>query len=841
MKTENRFTLLSRVLAVLLAMGLALVCGTAMGQEGDEEEFILEDIVVSAQFVETDLQETPIAITAVTGELLEERNIQGIEDLGLIIPNAAIRPQSNMWGPNAYIGIRGVDQADFIPSFEPGVLVYIDDIVNTTVIGSTMDLIDLERVEVLRGPQGTLFGKNTIGGAIRLISKTPRGDNTGRLQVTYGDYDRLDFSGSYDFSLIEDKLFAIISATSKRIDGYVDRLDFRCQMEANGTPELAGDFPSYMRGYDLTHGNCKVGEKGGSQTDAAKLMLRFVPNDRLEINFGIDYTEMLLDTYAATLIRGRDPNPDPIFGGDILFVEDWYQTNYGVSILGDHYVTGSPFSVFETFEDPIYQIRWPDKITQDFTNVFARVDYDITDNVHLKGIIGYREYQQVFATVNSQPFSFNAYYVDMNHDQTSYELRLNGTAFDERLDWTVGGYYLDEFTLYLGCVTLGTGGIASDMDPFFNAIYGGMPFVFDDNDRFDNESTSVFVHGIYALTDKLSLTAGGRMTDEKKSYAFDHGQLFSIEEPLIYGKKHYDWKLALDYQFTDDFMAYVSLATGFRSEGTNSRPYTQGQLLPTPDEEVLSYEIGARTDWFDNRLRINPSVFYIDYDPRVVSFLLGYQCTDPAGTDPGEPVYDYFGCPADSWVGQRGVTPQFWFTYVNAPGTAKGVELEVTARPIKDLDISAAVSWYNYETDVGPDDLGYLHPDFDLQADWNYNVGVQYRINFKNGAMLIPRIDMYYQGERSNGDPGRAPIPGNNHPDYTIFNGRLTLVSPDTHWTLSLEAQNLFNKFYWINYGALYAYDGDTDNIVDSYGYYGTEAQPGWPRQIGISLRYDFF
>ena len=184
MKKSNRFTFSARLLAFLLAVGMLLVCGPAMGQDEDEqEEFILEDVVVTSQFQETQLQKTPIAITAVTGEMLEERNIQGIEDLGLIIPNAAIREQGGMWGPNAYIGMRGVDQGDFIPAFEPGVLVYVDDIINPTVVGSTMDLMDLERVEVLRGPQGTLFGKNAIGGVIRLISKTPQGDNTALLSV----------------------------------------------------------------------------------------------------------------------------------------------------------------------------------------------------------------------------------------------------------------------------------------------------------------------------------------------------------------------------------------------------------------------------------------------------------------------------------------------------------------------------------------------------------------------------------------------------------------------------------------------------------------------------------
>lgn len=798
------------------------------------EEFTLEEIVVTAQFQETNLQKTPIAITAITGETLEIQNITTIADLGLVIPNAAIRPQSNMWGPNAYIGIRGVDQNDFIPAFEPGVVVYVDDIFNETVIGSTLELVDLERVEVLRGPQGTLFGKNSIGGAIRLISKLPRGDNSGHLSVTYGDYDRLDFSGSYDFSLIEDRLFARISGSSKRIDGYMDRLDFRCQMEANGTPGLAGNFPTFLEHYDLLCGNCKVGEKGGSRSDAAKLMLRYLATDKLEINVGIDYTDILKDTAAETLLRGMNPNTTSAID---LFVDNLYQTTFGMSILGDHYVTGNPFTVYETFEDPLYQIRWPDKITEEYTNTFAKVDYDITEDIHAKFIFGYREYQQVFPTVNSQPFSFNAYLIDMKHDQTSYELRLNGTLFDKRLDWTFGGYYYESFTHYKGFVSLGSMGVwlkETGMDAVL-----GIPYGFDNNDRFENDSISVFAHGIFAITDKLSLTAGGRMTDENKSFAFDHNQLFQIAKPLEYGRKHYDWKLSLDYELTDDVMAYITSATGFRSEGANPRPYLVGQLMPTPDEKILMYELGAKTQFFDKRLRVNTAVFYNDYDPRV-SGALGYQCTDPNSLDPGEPSYDGT-CPPGSWADVNNMNPTYWFTYFSAPGTSKGVEIDIMARPINNLDLNASIGWYNYETDVGPNDLGYMHPDYDLQADWSYSAGAQYRINFKNGSMLIPRLDMFYQGERTTGALDRKPIPGNVVPDYTLFNGRLTFMSANTHWSISLEVENLFNKLYWINYPAFVGYDGTTDKIIDVYGIYGLQGQPGRPRTVSMSLRYNFF
>ncbi len=834
MKKISWRTLFAHLLFAVVGGGVVF-CSTATAQEGAENEFMLEEITVTAEFTEKNLQEIPIAITAVTGETLEERAIKSVTDLGLIIPNSAIREQANAWGPNAYIGIRGVDQSDFIPAFEPGVVVYVDDVFNETVVGSTMDLVDLERVEVLRGPQGTLFGKNAIGGAIRLISKTPRGDNTGHLQVTYGELSRLDFSGSYDFSLIKDKLFARLSASSKRIDGYMDRLDFTCQMTANGTPELAGDFPSTMRGYDFAQGNCKIGEKGGSETDAAKLMLRYLVTPKLEINVGVDYTEILADTGAETLIRGRDPNTT---SSTAIFADELYKERFGISILGDHYVPSDPFTVYESFEDPLYGIRWPDKVTQDYTNVFARADYDVTDDIHAKFIFGYREYQQVFPTANGQPFSFNAYVIDMRHDQTSYELRFNGSLFDERLDWTVGGYYYKTDTQFLGHITFGDFGIwlkETGMDAII-----GMPFGFDNNDEFENESTSVFAHGIFAITDKLSFTGGGRMTDESKSFAFDHTQLFQIEDPLEYGGTHWDWKLSADYAFTEDFMTYFTVATGFRSEGAQPRPYTKAQLLPTPDEKILMYEIGTKTQFFDNRLRVNAAAFYNIYDPRV-SVTFGYQCTDPLGDDPGAPNYTGT-CPPDSWVAQNNMTPQYWNVYFSAPGVSKGVELDILARPIRNLDFNASIGWYNYETDVDSDELGYIHPDYDLQADWNYSAGLQYKIDFSDGSVLIPRIDMFYQGERTTGAVDRKPIPGNVIPDYTLYNGRLTYSSAGGHWSISLEAQNLFDEFYWINYPALKAYDGNTNDVVDAYGVsYGLQGTPGRPRTVALTLRYNFF
>jgi iron complex outermembrane recepter protein len=834
MKVLRRISLSESMLRFMLVMMMVLACGTTMGQEDEKkkqaanDEFTLEEITVTAQFTETNLQKTPIAITAIPGETLEMQNIMSVKDLGLVIPNSDIRSQGNLYGPNAQIGLRGVGQTDFIPAFEPGVGVYIDDVYQETMVGSTLDLLDLERVEVLRGPQGTLFGKNSLGGAMRLISKAPRGDNTGHLQVTYGDYDRLDFSGGYDFSLIKDKLFARISASSKRIDGYMDRLDYTCQMIANGTPELAGSLPSTILNNKISSGDCKIGEKGGSQSDAGKIMLRWLPTTKLEFNLGVDHTRVEADPSAETLLKGT--NPTGLFDGWVQanIIDPMFNTNEGdaLTILGDQFVTGNPYTVYESFEDPINGTRWPDKTKEDYTNMFGRVDYDITDNIHLKGIFGYREYEQQFTTANYTPFSFNAYYIDMEHSQTSYELRLNGTAFNKRLDWTTGIYYFESDHQYGGYIGLGTFGMA------YEALFGvPYPKGFTNNDAFTTESKSAFSHFIFKITDKLSLTAGGRYTDEDKTFTFDHGDLLQIDKPLQYGASHYDWKLSVDYQFTETIMTYIMASTGYRSEGANPRPYTRAQLLGTPSEEILAYELGAKTQFFDNRLRVNAPVFLNKYDPRLYG-RWGSQCNDP-NSEVGEYVWGFMAiCPEGTLM--AGTSGTYAYAYSSAAGTSKGLELDVMARLFEHLHLNGSFGYYNYESDVSSTHPGYIHPDYKQTAEYSYNMGAQYDLIFNNGSMLSPRLDMFYQGERSNGTVTVKPDKYTTIPDYTVYNARITYMPSSLKWSVSLEVQNLFDKFYWITVTS----ESTDGGVTPSYGRYG---QPSPPRMIALTVRWNLF
>src|SRR5688572_19853124 len=234
-KSEEKPSINGRI-ALALAVATACGVGTAPVYAQEQEESVtgLDEIIVTARFREEKLQETPIAITAITAADLEARGMQNAYEVAYTVPNASLRPTQAAFGASMSAYIRGIGQYDFLPEFEPGVAIYFDDVLHPVTFASSIDLMDLERVEVLRGPQGTLFGRGSIGGAIRYISKPPQGDDTGNVSVTYGDFNRIDVRASYDFKLSE-TVFARVSGVAKKRDGYQNVYDFACRF-----PQLAG-------------------------------------------------------------------------------------------------------------------------------------------------------------------------------------------------------------------------------------------------------------------------------------------------------------------------------------------------------------------------------------------------------------------------------------------------------------------------------------------------------------------------------------------------------------------------------------------------------------------------
>lgn len=815
---------------VSMAVALALASAQVLGAEAAGSDDTLEEVIVTAQFREQNLQDTPIAITAVSGDLLEQQGLDNVSDLGLIIPNANIRQQGSFSGPTPQIGMRGVQTTEFIYTTDPGVGVYIDDVYQGSLTGSAIDLLDLERVEVLRGPQGTLFGKNSLGGAIRLLSKTPKGDNTGMIEATYGSSNRLDVKGSYDFAL-SDNVFVRITGVSKKMDGYGEVLDFACQMRVNGTPQLAGTFPTLMPSDRQMDNNCKIAERGGGRSDAGRVMVRWLAGESTEIMLSGDYTtsdtepsvDSKLTQHLATGLNGAY---------DLSTI----QPRYGIRFTGnDRFLTGDPFKTYAYPVDPVGGKTFPVNWTTENWGGMAKLIQKFGDKMQLDLIAAYRKYEIDWMGDGDQmPIDLNHTYVLQTHDQTSVEARLSGATFGDRLAWTAGAYYYDDSSHLGGYVTL----------PAFAVILPN----FNQNDTFTTESKSGFLHGDFKVTDRFSVIAGVRYTDESKVYKFDHSPYLLVPTPLNYGSSHTDWKISANFRFSDAIMVYGQAATGFRSDGAQPRPFTVGQQKEVvPAEELISYEIGAKTDLFDRKLRLNLAAFFDDYDPRVV-VSAGTQCNLVTDLDPG-PVFRGLNggiCPAGTPVGDNPNpalrTGAPWFAYASAPGSNRGVELEATATPIPALNINATVAWFDFKSDApatlnGQPNNVYVDPSYRLQAEFSGSLGVEYRIATAAGS-FTPRVDWFLQGGRSNGISYLPQLPGSDNqvPGYGLVNARLTYNSEDGGWAVALAAENLLDKFYWYQLAP-----ARSNNAA--LGYPVTDNRTGTPargREIAVTFRKNF-
>ena len=838
-------------LAVVIAGTLSLGAVPALAQDQTQASSSsssnegLPEIVITSRFRAENIQTTPIAITALTADQLQVRSIENVEDLGLAVPNAFFRKNVSNYGPNGTIGLRGVNQNDFAFAFEPAVALYVDDMYYGTLAGSDIDLLDLQRVEVLRGPQGTLFGKNSLGGAIRLITNKPQGDNSGSLQVTYGRYNRLDVKAFGDFALVKDKLFARVSGLEKKTDGYGAYLDFTCWQKLQGTPQNAGigdglgadgsaggaldgqpdvvpvgsaadnnfSLPSSV---DPKAGTgCKLGSYNGSQTTGGRLQLRYLASERLEINLAADYTKKVSDPLA-------NPQLSPIND----FINNAYDNAVVYPKYGIHYANGNtawlsptPYTNFATFGDMISGQTSDPEARLESWDTSAVADYKVTDNINLKAIGSYLRYHETFANDSDKtPFGLVQTSNLLRHEQYQGELQLTGTSLGAKLDWALGGFIYH-----------------SNEEAYNNTFFDAYAFVgiipnFIADDHFRDTNKSAFVHLVFHATDKLSFNAGVRHTNEHKFNDFNHSNLAQAQRGFSYAK--WDWSAGVDYQVTDNLFVYFSSGTGFRGAGFTPRIFTAGQLAAIPAEKLTNYEIGAKTEFFDKRLRLNVDGYYSDYSPRLLQIGGVTQCD--AATDLNPTPYFLAGgtCPAGTALAGSNGLP--WFYYTSVPGKLEGAEVELNAEPIDGLTLNWSLGWNKYINSIkDPAVTGYRDPSALLQPAWNMSGGVQYAFRVMGDDTITPRLDWFYQSHTTNGSATAPNVcPDNCVPSYNVFNGRITYNNVEGMWSVSFAVTNLFDKFYWQQLSSV-----TTTTGAPAFNRTGV---PSAPRQWSIQVRKNF-
>jgi len=776
MKMVNR-DVLKRALRGASVLALGAMAATAHGQEAPAEATPQDggttDIVVTAQFRSTNLQDTPLAITAMTGEQLAERSFSNIADVGKAAPSVTLRMGSSGYGKSTQAYIRGIGQSDFNFALEPAVGFYVDDVYHASLFGTSFDLLDLERIEILRGPQGTLFGKNSIGGAVRLISQKPKDHFEASMEGTYGSYDRIDLRGMVNIPLIDDQLALRVSFASKEREGYVDRVDFACAY-----PELAGDLTPTVS----DHGNsCKVGTLGGESVRAGRAALRWTPAAGVEVNLVAEIIRdnseaaadslIYINTAAASLVNHNNNRLIPAYG--IPFDERF---------IVDPYVT------FATYDSAFLGRKVPAVNTVHSESYSGDITLDLSENVQLKSITAYQTFNGRFTqNANNSPLPLALTDNVAGFEQFTQEVRLVGSAFSDMLDWAAGVFYFE------GASTLGGG-----------AYLAASNIAFDQNDSTDATNRSAFLHGTLHLTERFSLTGGLRYTKESKTYRFDRtnvpsgtpffpGGAFTSPESQF---DRFDYKVGLDYQLTDDVMVYGQFSTGFKGGGINPRPFTPASAVPFGPETLNAYEIGLKSDLFDRLVRLNLAAYHSDYSNLQLS----------------ANGFDNNGAPS---------------IVISNAGQARinGVEAELEIRPAVGFQIDMSASY----TDFKIKDLGAAAgvsggPTLDSKApgspEWKYNAGVQYRADLGNGGTLTPRVDVYYQSEVFNewtNNP-RAAQEG-----YAVANARLTYNAPDDEWYAALSVTNLFDEFYYVN------------KFIQS-GTYIFTGQPARPREWAVTI-----
>jgi len=777
---------------------LALGAVTAIGAQADTA---LDEIVVTAQFREERLQDTPIAISAFSGENLEVKGLTNVTDLDAYVPNTVIQPLGAGWGATLAAYIRGVGLGDNILSFEPGVPIYVDDVYMGRPQGSIFDLLDLERVEVLRGPQGTLFGKNAVGGTVRLISQKPQGDGTGRAEVTIGSRNRLDARGSFDISLIADKLFARFSASSKQQDGYFRVLDYECVNGAGTLGPGGPGFPNYpgvKLGSVVSPGqSCVVDTLGDEDVQSARGALRWLINDRVEFNVIGDITiqnqKGPSDKY--TIMDGTNP----LNAGWSAVVASQV---YGPGIAyDDRFLTDSNFTNYSRYDDPHNQRAYPNINNLNHWGVSGTLEWKLSDSVNLKSVTAYREFENTFGRdSDGSPLLIDATYDDNRHRQFSQEVQLTGAI--TRLDWALGAFYYD----------------AHDSNRGHSSLYPNFIYQQDAFDRQDTTNWAVFGQGTFHLTDKFSVTGGVRYTDDQKDatiYRAGYDGTVAIDNQFVpLSATHTDYTAVLEYKFTDALMTYAKYATGFKGGGFSPRPSNELQTEPFEPEELKTFEIGAKSELMDRRVRLNGAFFLSDY----INQQTFAQQLDSSGAN--------------------------WFREVNA-GKAQiwGLEAELTASPVDNLTIEASLGYVNYElTDNEGNELLFEGDSCGGERcysprtpEFTGALGVQYSFATMGGT-LTPRLDLTYTSKvyytTNNGcltttsDLGCGVYGAQDA--LTLLNGRITWANQDQDWQVALYGRNLTDKEYFNGKLSLVGFFGREQGNVAS------------PREVGVTVSKSF-
>ena len=776
------------------------------------------DIVVTAQRRSESIQQVPIAVSAMSSSTLQQRGLTNVAQISAYTPNVDIKNTASFAGSSQILvaSIRGIGQNDFAFNLEPGVGVYIDGVYFARSLGAVVDLLDLERVEVLKGPQGDLFGRNTIGGALNIVTRDPSTDFHYQLEATTGRFSRTDVRGSVDVPLVQDKLLSQFSFSVKRRDGYQKRIPFP---GAAGTVSDLGGFIT-------------AGPPGGSDTQGGENVvnlrgkLKWVGSDSFKLLISGDYTRANQETRPSTLLKTfagpTDQTAMAVYNGCIFGLAPPFLCSnravvgtsfFGVNVdadpnnnrlpISDAFVTGNKDTTYARGSNYDDLTSW---------GLSGTAEWSATDKLTVKSITAYRKLSSKFGSeIAAMPILGNDASFVMKQKQFSQELQLSHSGLDDRLKSVIGLYYFSE------------SGSLLDLP----VIAEGLIQVFGPN-SFKNKAYAAFAHENFAITDHLGLTFGVRATREKKRFEGMQHELNSfflrsrgidpngpippailpiLPDPSditrLYpmGVNHQtfsnvSFRAGVDYKFSRDVMAYYSFSQGFKSGGWTTRlldvispPNDVSQLTFRP-EKANTHEIGLKSTPFDRHLRLNLAAFTTDYtDIQVTQF--------------------------------NGISPVF----KNAgKATIKGFEAEAQAK-IGDLSLSGSLGHLDaYYRSL---DAGVTFPVTNRLVNtpkWSASFGANYDLVLASSARISLAGDYTY---KSNSSPDAENSPYLQSGKVGLLNGSISYNAPEDRWGVTFGVHNITDKRFVVG--------GFDQSGAGQIGYVAAAYNP--PRQWYLTLR----
>ena len=863
----------ARLVGATAALAAMLAAPWAAAQEA-EQGGVLEEIIVTGTKRAASQQDTPIAISTLTANDIARTYGNDIRAVGDLSPNVNLTLQT---GFNALAGgIRGTGTISILTTQDPSVGILIDEFALNHVQTQFVELFDLEQVEIYRGPQGTLFGKNSTGGTIAVTSKRPNLDEMGAtVQVSYGGYDggsdNLKAQVGIDIPIIEGQLgFRFAGSLTDEQGFYTNDKDTATfpnsplYVGAGITPDLLPP--------ELGLVTTGAGERlSGKDVLAAKSKLLWQPNDRYEAYFIWEIVRDDSDSPASI-------NETPAGEGFLLELLGFP----GIHAAGHD----DPFSTGVTQQGNGINIRDGHRVDVDGYYLTQSMAFD---NFTLKSISGLRKQEETLPSTYTGEAFLSLFDATRNleREQIQQEVRLV-TEFDGPMNFVAGGIYISDELDFRAYSTVGLSSLfpLAFLPPFTAPFFDERGYVNMDLRgitgnpnhgivKQDRKSWALYADGTYMLNEQFSITAGVRYTKDKKDFykptggggpcnqytelrdaqPADPSKPFDLQTNCIDALSatvsraglegsqidqrnqvlpdsaysfiadssetwsEATWRIVLDYKPSDNQLWYGSVATGFLAGGFSETCSQEPTCIAYNPEKNINYEVGFKTDLLDSRLRLNVAAFYTDFEDLQRNQV--FRFTDPIS----------------------GVEGQETITLNAGESNAKGVEVETTWLVTDRLQLKGSLGFLDASYDEFEfEGLDLSGLDVPFASKWQLGGQAIYDQDLANGGNITYNLQLHYQSdaEMSPFDPNAATgenpkfgsTPLARHPTYsqlearTLLDANITYTTADARWYVTLFGKNLLNEEYRVS--------------ANSVGGLWNFSQYGPPLQWGVEFGADF-